>query len=70
MAQMHEVELEIDNGTGEITFVVNGIKGRDCHNIAEIFNKALGFVQEVRLKEEYFEQLQVKTKIQLKRNTG
>ncbi len=67
MAEPHEIEINIDDMTGEITLIVNGVKGQSCHDIAKIFNDALGSVQEISRTNEYYERPdKTKIKTQLK----
>lgn len=51
---MHEIEIEIDE-KGECTFVVNGIKGGGCKDVAKIFQDALGDTKISQLTNEYYE---------------
>lgn len=42
MAKKTEVEVTIDEATGEVTFEVHGVKGRGCLAILDELEKALG----------------------------
>ena len=67
MVRSHDIEIEIDNHTGEVTLVINGIKGLVCQDIAKIFTKDMGNIQEIKSPAEYYEKPdKTKIKTQLK----
>ena len=55
MAQREEFEITI-GANGEIQIEVTGAKGKECLELTEFLEQALGEVKERKMKPEYYEQ--------------
>jgi hypothetical protein len=60
-----ELEIEIDP-TGKVTVRTKGIKGEACLDYADLFAQLLGREESRQLTHEYYEEAEVKTRLNQK----
>jgi streptomycin 6-kinase len=60
-----ELEIEID-ASGKVTVRTKGIKGEACLDYADLFVQLLGREESRQLTHEYYEEAEVKSRLQQK----
>ena len=53
---MPEIEITINDDTGEVIYEVSGIKGKDCEALTKELDEALGTVVKNKKLPEFFQQ--------------